>query len=172
MVSNDVLIMLNFVFWKLHWLLAMWHYDYQETWNTYQMINAASDNGKKLSRKETIVVSKDCPKLLGSPVTCGSQRFNYRNFKLMLKTGLRLFIILLLPTFYECLENHLKKMYHIWKMIFFTHFLLELWPSFQENFNSFPNKICVYIYIYIICTNIIYIINIIYTNETTETKST
>ena len=29
-----------------------------------------------------------------------------------------------------------------------------------------------YIYIYIICTNIIYIINVIYTNETTETKST
>ena len=29
-----------------------------------------------------------------------------------------------------------------------------------------------YIYIYMICTNIIYIINIIYTNETTETKST
>ena len=73
------------------------------------MINAASDNGKKLSRKETIVVSKDCSKLLGSSVTCGSQRVNYRNFKLMLKTGLRLFIILLLPTFYECLENHLKK---------------------------------------------------------------
>ena len=32
--------------------------------------------------------------------------------------------------------------------------------------------IYIYIYIYIICTNIIYIINIIYTNETTETKST
>ena len=29
-----------------------------------------------------------------------------------------------------------------------------------------------YIYIYIICTNVIYIINVIYTNETTETKST
>ena len=34
------------------------------------------DNGKNLSKKETIVVSQDCPKLLGSPVTCGSQRVN------------------------------------------------------------------------------------------------
>ena len=32
------------------------------------------DNQKNLSTKETIVVSQDCPKLLGSPVTCGSQR--------------------------------------------------------------------------------------------------
>ena len=34
------------------------------------------DNGKNLSTKEAIVVSQDCPKLLGSPVTCGSQRVN------------------------------------------------------------------------------------------------
>ena len=33
-------------------------------------------NGKILSTKETIVVSQDCPKLLGLPVTCGSQRVN------------------------------------------------------------------------------------------------
>ena len=32
------------------------------------------DNGKKLSMKEAIVMSQDCPKLLGSPVTCVSQR--------------------------------------------------------------------------------------------------
>ena len=32
------------------------------------------DNGKKLMTKEAIVVSQDCPKLLGSSVTCGSQR--------------------------------------------------------------------------------------------------
>ena len=30
-------------------------------------------NGKNLSTKETIVVPQDCPKILGSPVTCGSQ---------------------------------------------------------------------------------------------------
>ena len=32
------------------------------------------DNGKKLMTKEAIVVSQDCPKLLGSSVTSGSQR--------------------------------------------------------------------------------------------------
>ena len=37
------------------------------------------DNGKNLSTKEAIVVSQDCPKLLGSPVTCGSQRVNHLN---------------------------------------------------------------------------------------------
>ena len=31
-------------------------------------------NEKNLSMKETIVVSQDCPKFLGPPVTCGSQR--------------------------------------------------------------------------------------------------
>ena len=31
-------------------------------------------NGKNLSRKETIVASQDCPKFLGSSVTCGSQK--------------------------------------------------------------------------------------------------
>ena len=34
------------------------------------------DNGKNLSTKEAIVVSQDCPKLLRSPETCGSQRVN------------------------------------------------------------------------------------------------
>ena len=37
-------------------------------------------NGKNLSTKETIVESQDCPKILGSPVTCGSQRANCRFF--------------------------------------------------------------------------------------------
>ena len=32
------------------------------------------DNGKNLNTKETTVVSQDCLKLLGSSVTCGSQR--------------------------------------------------------------------------------------------------
>ena len=32
------------------------------------------DNGENLSTKETIVVSQDCPKFLGSTVTCGNQR--------------------------------------------------------------------------------------------------
>ena len=34
------------------------------------------DNGKNLSMKETIFVSQDCPKVFGSPLTCGSQRAN------------------------------------------------------------------------------------------------
>ena len=34
-------------------------------------------NGKNLSTKETIVVSQDYPKILGSPVTCGSKRVKY-----------------------------------------------------------------------------------------------
>ena len=34
------------------------------------------DNAKKLSTKETVVVSQDCSKFLGSPVTCGSQSVN------------------------------------------------------------------------------------------------
>ena len=32
------------------------------------------DNGKDLSTKEAIVKSQDCPKLLGSSVTCCSER--------------------------------------------------------------------------------------------------
>ena len=36
------------------------------------------DNGKNLCTKETKVVSQDCPKFLGSIVTCGSQRGNFR----------------------------------------------------------------------------------------------
>ena len=32
------------------------------------------DNEKNLSTKETMIVSQDYPKFLGSPVTCGSQR--------------------------------------------------------------------------------------------------
>ena len=34
------------------------------------------DNEKNLNMKETIFVSQDCPKLLGLPVACGSQRVN------------------------------------------------------------------------------------------------
>ena len=34
-------------------------------------------NGKTMSTKETIVVSQDCPKFVGSSVTCGSQRVNF-----------------------------------------------------------------------------------------------
>ena len=32
------------------------------------------DNENNLGTKETIVMSKVCPKFLGSPVTCGGQR--------------------------------------------------------------------------------------------------
>ena len=32
------------------------------------------DNRKNLNTKEAIVVLQDCPKFLGSPVTCGSQK--------------------------------------------------------------------------------------------------
>ena len=31
-------------------------------------------NGKNLTSKETMAVSQDCPKFIGSPVTCSSQR--------------------------------------------------------------------------------------------------
>ena len=37
-------------------------------------------NKKNLSMNETIVVSQDCHKFLGSPVTCGSQRVIKGNF--------------------------------------------------------------------------------------------
>ena len=34
-------------------------------------------DGKNLSTKETIVVSQNCPKFLGSPVRSGSQRIKH-----------------------------------------------------------------------------------------------
>ena len=34
------------------------------------------DNGKNLSSKETIVILQECPKILGSPETCGIQWVN------------------------------------------------------------------------------------------------
>ena len=33
-------------------------------------------NEKNLSMKETPVMPQDCPKFLGSPVTCGGERVN------------------------------------------------------------------------------------------------
>ena len=43
-------------------------------------------NGKNLSTKETIVVLQVCPKLLGSPVTCGSQRVHESDLNEKIKT--------------------------------------------------------------------------------------
>ena len=43
-------------------------------------------NGKNLSTKETIVVLQVCPKLLESPVTCGSQRVNESDLNEKIKT--------------------------------------------------------------------------------------
>ena len=44
------------------------------------MINMRHGNGKNLSMKEAIAVSKDCSKFLESPVVCGSQRVKACNF--------------------------------------------------------------------------------------------
>ena len=45
------------------------------------------DDGKNLSMKETIVVSQDCIKFLGSPVTCGSQRVKTTSKRTIQKTS-------------------------------------------------------------------------------------
>ena len=37
------------------------------------------DNGKNLSSKETIVILQECPKILGSPETCGIQWVNQQH---------------------------------------------------------------------------------------------
>ena len=78
-VNNDVILMFSFIYWKLHYLYVTWHNDNKVIWVFFTHINRLTlheDNGKNLSTKETIVVSQDCPKRLGSPMTCGSQRVN------------------------------------------------------------------------------------------------
>ena len=42
------------------------------------------DNGKSLSTKETIDMSKDCPKFFGLPVTCGRRRVEKRVYKVLI----------------------------------------------------------------------------------------
>ena len=37
------------------------------------------DNGKNLNSKETIVILQECPKILGSPETCGIQWVNQQH---------------------------------------------------------------------------------------------
>ena len=79
-VSNVIILMLNFICWKLHYLEVTWHNDNKVIWIFITQINRLmlhQDNWKKLSTKETIMVSQDCPKLLGSPVTCCSQRVKW-----------------------------------------------------------------------------------------------
>ena len=40
-------------------------------------------NGKNSSKEETMVVSQDCPRIPGSPVSYGSQRANIRSLRLL-----------------------------------------------------------------------------------------
>ena len=75
-VSYDVIHMHNFISWKLHCLWVTWQNDNKATWNFFTYIKwlmLHQGNGKNLSTKVTIVVSQDCPKFLGSPMTCSSQ---------------------------------------------------------------------------------------------------
>ena len=57
----------------------MWHYDDEVTSNffyTYQIFNTAPGQWKKSGQNEAIVMTQDCPKFIGSTVTCGSQSVN------------------------------------------------------------------------------------------------
>ena len=67
-VSNDVILVFSFIYWKLHYLYIMWHNDNKVIWKFFTHINRLNlhqDNGKNLSTKKTIVVSQDCLKLQG-----------------------------------------------------------------------------------------------------------